>query len=127
MAHFAELDEENVVLRVIVVDDSQLLDENNVEQESIGISFCQSLFGGTWKQTSLNPSFRKHYASVGFTFDEVRDAFIPPSPYPSWTLNETSCFWEPPVQFPSDAVAPRVNGNSYVWNEASLSWDLVNV
>ena len=99
MAHFAELDSNNVVLRVIVVNNAELLDENNVEQESLGISFCQTLFGGTWKQTSYNGNLRKNFAGVGYSYDSSKNAFIAPQPYTSWTLNETSCQWEPPVSY----------------------------
>tara|TARA_R100000030_G_scaffold99700_1_gene91129 strand:- start:2719 stop:3078 length:360 start_codon:yes stop_codon:yes gene_type:complete len=118
MAHFAELDSNNVVLRVIVINNAELLDENNVEQESLGISFCQTLFGGTWKQTSYNSNLRKNFAGVGFSYDSDRDAFIEPKPYASWTLNETSCRWEAPVSLPTD-------GNRYTWNEETTSWDVI--
>ena len=75
MAHFAELDSNNVVLRVIVVNNAELLDENNVEQESLGISFCQTLFGGTWKQTSYNGNLRKNFAGVGYSYDSSKKCF----------------------------------------------------
>jgi hypothetical protein len=78
MAHFAELDENNIVLRVIVVHNNELMDENGVEQEQLGIQFCQSLFGGKWKQTSYNGNFRKHYAGIGYTYREDTDEFVPP-------------------------------------------------
>ena len=118
MAHFAELDSNNVVLRVIVVNNAELLDENNVEQESLGISFCQTLFGGTWKQTSYNGNLRKNFAGVGYSYDSSKNAFIAPQPYASWTLNETSCRWEPPVSYPTD-------DNRYTWNEETTSWDVI--
>ena len=118
MAHFAELDSNNVVLRVIVVNNAELLDENDVEQESLGISFCQTLFGGTWKQTSYNGNLRKNFAGVGYSYDSSKNAFIAPQPYSSWTLNETSCQWEPPVSYPTD-------GNRYTWNEETTSWDVI--
>ena len=118
MAHFAELDSNNVVLRVIVVNNAELLDENDVEQESLGISFCQTLFGGTWKQTSYNGNLRKNFAGVGYSYDSSKNAFIAPQPYASWTLNETSCRWEAPVSLPTD-------GNRYTWNEETTSWDVI--
>jgi hypothetical protein len=115
MAHFAQLDDNNVVLQVIVVHNNELLD-NGVEFEAKGIAFCQTLFPGTsWKQTSYNANIRKNYAGVGFTYDAQRDAFIPPKPYPSWVLNETTCQWEAPVPYPQD-------GKRYVWDEATVSW-----
>lgn len=128
MAHFAEIGLNNTVLRVIVVANEELLDENGVEQESKGQEFCRNLFGGTWVQTSYNASFRKHYAGVGFTYDSTRDAFLPPRPYPSWTLNETTCVWEPPVPYPADGVSALTatafpgEGTAYRWDEATTSW-----
>ena len=116
MAHFAQIDANNVVLQVIVVNNSELLDDNNVEQESLGIAFCQGLFGGTWVQTSYNGTIRKNYAGAGYTYDSTRDAFYAPQPYASWTLNETTCLWEPPTAMPDD-------GQRYTWNEATTSWD----
>lgn len=115
MAHFAQLDDQNTVLQVIVIHNNELLD-NGVEFEAKGIAFCQTLFPGTsWKQTSYNANIRKNYAGVGFTYDAQRDAFIPPKPYPSWVLNETTCQWEAPVPYPQD-------GKRYVWDEATVSW-----
>lgn len=93
MAHFAELDENNVVKQVIVVNNNELLD-NGVESEAKGIAFCQSLFGGIWVQTSYNGNIRKNYAGIGFTYDSIRDAFIPPKPEGDWVLNEETCLWE---------------------------------
>lgn len=118
MAHFAEIDESGVVLRVIVVHNNELLDENGVEQEAKGADFCRGLFGGTWVQTSYNGNIRKNFAGTGYTYDSGRDAFIPPKPFASWTLNEKTCRWEAPVAMPLD-------GNTYVWNEESFTWDLV--
>lgn len=94
MAHFAEIDENNIVVRVIVIKDEVLLDENNAQQESLGAAFCQSLYNGTWKQTSDDGTIRKNFAGEGFTFDSTRDAFIPPQPEGNYTLNETTCLWE---------------------------------
>lgn len=93
MAHFAKLDESNIVTEVIVVHNNELLD-NGVESEAKGIAFCQSLFGGNWKQTSYNGNIRKNYAGIGFSYDEQRDAFIPPKPEGDWILNEDTCLWE---------------------------------
>lgn len=117
MAHFAKLDENNVVLEVHVVHNNELLDENGVEQEQRGIDFLINWSNGylVWKQTSYNGTFRKNYAGIGYTYDPQRDAFIPPKPFPSWTLNEQTCLWEPPVPYPTD-------GNLYQWDEISINW-----
>jgi len=117
MAHFAELRMDNLVRRVIVVHNNELLDEDGVEQEALGVAFCENLFGGVWVQTSYNANFRKNFASIGFTYDSTRDAFIPPKPFASWVLNEETCLWETPVAMPDD-------GNVYVWNEETVSWEL---
>lgn len=96
MAHFAELDENNVVKQVIVVHNNELLD-NGVESEAKGIQFCQSLFGGNWIQTSYNGTIRKNYAGIDYTYDSVRDAFIAPKLdcHPNdVALNEETCRWE---------------------------------
>lgn len=93
MAHFAQLDDNNVVTQVIVVHNNELLD-NGVESEAKGIAFCQSLFGGNWVQTSYNGNIRKHYASEGFTYDVARDAFIPPKPEGNFVLDEETCTWK---------------------------------
>jgi hypothetical protein len=94
MAHFAQLDESNIVTQVIVVHNNELLD-NGVESEAKGIAFCQSLFGGNWVQTSFNSSIRKNYAGIGFTYDEERDAFVYPKAncHPEETLDEETCRW----------------------------------
>ena len=116
MAHFAEINESNKVVRIAVVANAELLDGNGDEQESLGVTFCSNLFGGTWKQTSYNASIRKNFAGVGFTFDSSRDAFIPPKPFASWVLNETTCQWEAPIVMPIDEYF-------YAWNEETTSWD----
>ena len=114
MAHFAQLDESNIVTQVIVVANEELM-ENGAESETKGIAFCQSLFGGEWKQTSYNGNFRKNYAGIGFTYDAQRDAFIPQKPYPSWILNESTCLWDAPTPMPTD-------DKRYSWDEATTSW-----
>ena len=114
MAHFAQLDSNNVVTQVIVVHNNELLD-NGVENEAKGIAFCQSLFGGVWKQTSYNGNIRKNFAGIGYTFDAGRNAFIPPKPYNSWTLNESTYQWTPPVTYPND-------GKNYRWDESVTNW-----
>jgi len=116
MAHFAKLDENNVVLEVLVVHNNELL-QDGVESEAKGIQFLVDWSGGypLWKQTSYNGNFRKNYAGIGYTYDATRDAFIPPQPFPSWTLNENTCLWDAPVPFPTD-------GQRYQWDEATTSW-----
>jgi len=93
MAHFAELDENNIVIRVIVVHNNELLDENGNELEQKGIDFCTDLFDGVWVQTSYNATIRKNYAAIGYTYDATRDAFIPPKCHEEATLNEATCQW----------------------------------
>jgi len=115
MAHFAELDNNNTVLRVIVVDNRDTSDANGQEDESIGIAFCRKLFGGIWRQTSYNANFRKNYAGIGYTFDQGRDAFISPKPFPSWQLDENTCQWTAPTPMPTD-------GQMYSWDEDTVSW-----
>ena len=117
MAHFAELDENNVVLRVIVVSNADALDENGSESETVGAAFCQNLFGGTWVQTSYNGNIRKNYAGIGYTYDAALDAFVPPQIYPSWVLNSDTAQWEAPVPKPSD-------GKIYRWDENVCNWVL---
>lgn len=113
MAHFAKLNSQNVVEQVIAVHN------NDAPDEATGIAFLSSLFGeATWKQTSYNGRIRKNYAGIGYTYDETRNAFIPPQPFPSWTLVEATCQWTAPVAMPTD-------GKMYSWNEATLSWNEV--
>ncbi len=93
MAHYAKLDENNVVIQVIVVDNKDTADASGVEKEYIGAAYCERLLGGTWKQTSYNGNFRKNYAGLGYTYDAARDAFIPPRPSDDATLDEATCQW----------------------------------
>jgi hypothetical protein len=128
MASFAKIGLNNKVIEVLSVVNEVLHDANGVEQEVIGIDFLTKLTGwAIWKQTSYNTKggvhlfggtpLRKNHAGKGFTYDEDRDAFIPPKSYPSWVLNESTCLWEAPVAMP-------INDNKYSWNEQTLSWDL---
>ena len=103
MAHFAEINSDNQVLRVIVVAD---------EHETNGTEWCQNLLGGTWVQTSYNNRIRKQYAGIGFTYDPDADVFVAPQPFPSWTL-DSNHDWQPPT--------PKPEGN-YYWNETELAW-----
>ena len=132
MASFAKLNSENIVITVESVVNEVLKDSNGVEQESIGIQFLKTLYNepnAIWKQTSYNTRdgvhnnngtpFRKNHAGIGYTYDEIRDAFISPKPYNSWILNEDTCLWNAPVAYPQD-------DNMYTWNESTLSWDLLD-
>lgn len=123
MAHFALVDENNVVLDVVVVPD----DQEHRGQEFLAVDLG---LGGTWLQTSYNTiggvhllggiPFRKNYASIGSIYDATRDAFILPKPYPSWILNEETCLWSPPIEPPQSTSPHR-------WDEESLSWVAVEV
>ena len=115
MAHFAQLDSNNVVTQVIVVGNKDTADANGVEKEHIGAAFCEKLFGGNWKQTSYNGSIRKNYAGVGYTYNVSLDAFVPPKPYASWVLNNDTAQWEAPTPMPND-------DKKYSWDEATTSW-----
>ena len=121
MAHFAQLDDNNVVLQVVVVDNKDTKDANGVEKENIGIAHLEKILGGTWKQTSYNSSFRKNFAGIGCTYDAGRDAFIGPKPFNSWVLDETTCIWGAPTPMPSDASELQPN-EYYEWDEATVSW-----
>jgi len=122
MAHFAQIDEAGGVTQVIVVSNAEIKDLPFPESEPLGVAFCQSLFGSNshWVQTSYNGSFRKNYAGLGYGYDAERDAFIPPQPYPSWVLIESSCQWEAPIPYPGD------KDHFYSWDEDSISWKLIS-
>jgi hypothetical protein len=131
MASFAKIGLNNKVIEVLSVVNEVIHDSNGIEQEVIGIDFLTKLTGyPVWKQTSYNTHggvhssggtpLRKNHASIGYTYDETRDAFIPPKPFNSWILNENTCRWEAPVAYPQDE-------NIYKWNEQTLSWDIVEV
>ena len=119
MAHFAEINENNIVTRVLVVGDDQEHRGNEFLANDLGI-------GGTWLKTSYNTQggvhmlggtpFRKNYAGIGYSYDAERDAFIPPKPFASWILNEETCTWQSPVEYPLD-------GEYYLWNEETLYWE----
>lgn len=116
MAHFAELDENNLVKRVVVVANKDCADADGVEKEYIGAAYLERLLGGVWKQTSYHGNIRKHYAGIGYTYDAARDAFIPPQPYPSWSLDD-DCNWQAPIPMPNDEF-------TYVWDEANQQWEI---
>ena len=117
MAHFGQLDENNIVVQVIVISNDDLLDENGVEQETLGVAVCKAIFGDdtAWAQASYNNNFRKQYANIGDKFVADADLFYNPvSPYPSWTLDD-NYDWQPPTPKPDD-------GKPYDWDEDSLTW-----
>lgn len=119
MAHFAQIDENNIVTNVVVVDDSQEHRGHEFLSKDLG-------FGGRWERTSYNTygnkhklggqPFRKNFAVIGYSYDEARDAFIPPQPYPSWTLDEETCLWKAPKPFPTD------DSKIWKWNESVLDY-----
>jgi hypothetical protein len=114
MAHYAQIDANNVVTQVVVIDNKDTADASGVEKEHIGAAFCERLFGGTWKQTSYNGNIRKNYAGIGYAYRADIDAFVAPKPFASWILN-ADAQWEAPVAMPTD-------GQMYTWDEATTSW-----
>lgn len=106
MAHWAQIDENNTVIRVTV---------GNNDEPDEGYQWLVDNLGGTWVQTSYNGNVRKNFAGIGYTYDETRDAFIPPTPYPSWVLDEATCWWVAPVPMPTD-------GAMYTWDEQAGDW-----
>ena len=125
MAHFAELDENNIVLQVIVVHNNELLDDEGQENELKGVQFCNSLFGhNNWIQTSYHGRIRKNYAGIGYTYSSDLDAFIPPKDFPSWVLNEETCRWESPLGSHPTLTSEQIQSESYyVWNEDAYQAD----
>jgi hypothetical protein len=132
MAHFAKLGTGNIIQRV------EIVSNDIATTEQAGVDFLNNLYGSrdVWKQTSYNTiggvhklggtPFRKNYAGVGYKYDQTRDAFIPPKPFNSWTLNETTCLWEAPVAKPELTQEQIDNNNYYSWNEENQTWDLVD-
>ena len=126
MAHFAQLDENNVVTQVIVVSNDDTSDINGVETESIGIAFCQKLVGAdtNWKQTSYNNNLRVRYAGIGYIYNEELDAFVPPKPYTSWTLNNATADWVSPLgDAPALTAEQTAAGSYYDWDELGYQAD----
>lgn len=125
MAHFAKLDDNNVVTEVTVIANSDTSTPDGTEKESIGAAFCERLFGGRWVQTSYNNNFRGRYAGVGYTYNEELDMFITPKPFPSWILNSETGLWEAPVAKPADDGQKNDQEMTiiYLWNEENQQWD----
>ena len=121
MAHFAKLNKNYVVIDVNAVNNSDILNLPFPESEPVGIAFLTAWSGGytNWRQTSYNNNFRKNYAGVGYIYDAARDAFIPPKPFPSWSLDEETCLWNAPIPMPSSE-------GRWQWNEQTQSWEAVN-
>jgi hypothetical protein len=140
MASFVKLNNDNFVIQGVALV-NEIFTVNNIEIEQIGIDFLNNLYkaNDVWKKTSYNtrggihyqadnntPSldqskaFRKNYAGIGYYYDSIRDAFIPPKPFPSWTLNEQSCLWQSPIPYPND-------GKMYTWNEETGNWEEINL
>jgi len=119
MAYFAKLDDNNVVVEVISVNDSEIKDADGNESEEIGIQWCRNWSGGwqNWKQTSFNARIRKNFAGIGSFYDHQRDAFIPAKPFNSWILDEEKYNWKAPIEQPED-----VEGYIWVWDELSVKW-----
>lgn len=134
MASFAKLDNNNIVITVESVVNEVLKDSNGIEQEQLGINFLRTLYNepnAIWKKTSYNTiggthnnggiPFRKNHAGIGYTYDENRDAFIPPKPFNSWIINETTCFWEAPIAKPTVQLEEN---QYYFWNETIENWEI---
>jgi len=119
MAHFAKIGTGNIVEKVEVVSNEVATTEQK------GIDFLREFYNephAVWIQTSYNGNFRKNFAGIGYQYDEVRDAFIQPKLYESWTLDEETCLWEPPIPYPSNAIEDE---KTYKWNETTKTWDEV--
>ena len=132
MASFAKIGLNGKVIEVLSVNNEVLKDSNGIEQEANGIDFLTKLTGwAIWKQTSYNTiggvhnnngtPLRKNHAGIGYTYDEDRDAFIPPKPFNSWILNENTCLWEAPVEKPTEELE---NNQCYSWNESIINWEI---
>jgi hypothetical protein len=122
MAHFAQLDDQNNVLNVVVIGNSDIDNLPFPESEPVGIAFCQSIYGADtiWKQTSYNSNFRRQYAEIEGSYYAPLDVFVDPKPFPSWTFQTSDATWKAPIPKPT---AP----SNYVaaWNEQYLEWDFV--
>ena len=127
MAHFCQLDENNIVTKVIVVDNKEIADPfTGQEDEILGIAFCKKLLGGKWVQTSYNGNIRKRYAGIGYSYNASLDAFVAPKPFASWVLNNETADWESPVgPAPALTEAETTALSRYEWDEDNGAWKLV--
>ena len=126
MAHFAQLDSNNVVTQVIVVSNDDTSDSNGTETESIGVAFCQKLLGAdtNWKQTSYNGNMRVRYAGIGYSYNASLDAFVPPQPFASWTLDSGTADWVSPLGAAPALTAEQTTAGSYYrWDEDAYQAD----
>lgn len=121
MAHFARLDENNVVIEVTVVNNNDILDENGNESEEVGSKRLENLHGGRWVQTSYNSNFRHRYAGIGMVYNEKHDVFTHSQPYPSWVFDTENYTWNPPTPYPQNE-----EGKNYMWNEINQQWVEIN-
>ena len=135
MAHFAKLGKGNIVLSVHVVNNDVITDDNGQEQEQLGVDFLNNLYNtpdNIWKQTSYSGSFRKNYAGINWTYDETRDAFIPPKVYPSWIIDENTCLWKAPIDKPVTYDDGEVTEDGtpvpdkYIWIEEKAKWEKIS-
>ena len=125
MAYFAKLGTGNIIENVISINNSVITDNNGVEQEQLGVDFINKLYNtrDVWKQTSYNNNIRKNFAGIGYSYDQQRDAFIPPRRYNSWILNEDTCRWEAPIPAPSTYLNEQNKLVQFRWNENILNWE----
>ena len=125
MAHFAQLDENNVVTQVIVVSNDDITDPHTgQEDEILGIAFCKKLLGGNWKQTSYNNSIRVRYAGIGYTYNAALDAFVPPQPFESWVLVNETADWQSPLGAAPTLTEEQIEARSfYRWDEEAYQAD----
>ena len=128
MAHFAEIDNNNIVQRIIVVSNSDTADADGNEVEAIGIAFCKALLGSdtNWVQTSYHHNLRFRYAAPGMKYDATNNVFYKQQPYPSWILNTSTWEWDPPVPKPDDAGFDDEDNPTrlvkYTWDEDTRAW-----
>jgi hypothetical protein len=122
MAHFAQLNENNIVTQVAVVNNAVLLNLDGSENTQLGIDHCVNIFGGTWLQCSYNGTIRKNFPAPNYIYDPVKDAFIEPQLFASWVLNEDTCRWEAPTPKPESGY-----GFHYEWDENSVSWKKIEI
>jgi hypothetical protein len=125
MAYFAKLGTGNIIETVISINNSVITDSNGIEQEQLGVDFINKLYNtrDVWKQTSYNNNIRKNFAGIGYSYDQTRDAFIPPKPFNSWILKEDTCRWEAPIPSPSSYTNEQDKLIQFRWNENILNWE----
>lgn len=122
MAHFAQLDHKNIVINVIKVNNEDILDSNGIEQENIGIHYLKNIFGENtnWVQTSYSRAFRNYYAGINFSYNQELDKFIPPQPFPSWSIDMQTGEWIAPIPVPDTT-------KYYDWDEPNQQWIEIDI